>query len=116
MERMDAPPEQGEWMRLAKNAHRSDTLDINCRKFALLGDPAMTIGIPKYQILVEDINGQNPTSDSIRLGALGKVKIKGRITDYNDQTQTQFNGTLYPTLYDKKKTLRSEERRVGKEC
>lgn len=105
MERMDAPPEQGEWMRLAKNAHRSDTLDINSRKFALLGDPAMTIGIPKYQILVEDINGQNPSTDSIRLGALEKVKIKGRVTDYNNQTQTQFNGTLYPTLYDKKKTL-----------
>lgn len=108
LERIDAPPELGEWMRLAKNANRSDTLDINSRKFALLGDPGMTVGIPRYQIVVDDINGQNPSSgDSIRLGALEKVKIKGRITDYSGEIRSGFNGILYPTLYDKKKTLKT---------
>ncbi len=108
MERMDDPPELGEWIRLAKNANRSDTLDINSRKFTLLGDPAMKIALPKYQVVVSEINGQNPAStDSIRIGALQKVTIKGYITDYQGQKQPGFNGELAPTLFDKKKILQT---------
>ena len=106
MERMDDPPELGEWIRLAKNANRSDTLDINSRKFTLLGDPAMKIALPRYQVVVSKINGQDPGStDSIRIGALQKVTIEGYIADLQGQKQTGFNGELAPTLFDKKKIL-----------
>lgn len=106
MERMDDPPELGEWIRLAKNANRSDTLDINSRKFTLLGDPAMKIAIPRYMVIVSEINGKDPfTVDSIRIGALGKVSIKGYIADHQGNVQSNFNGELSPTLFDKKKIL-----------
>lgn len=108
LERLDAPPELGEWIRLAKNANRSDTLDINARKFALLGDPAMKIAVPQHQIIISDIDGKDPSStDSIRIGALQKVTIKGFLANHQGQKLTAFNGELYPTLFDKKKTLKT---------
>lgn len=108
MEQRDDPPELGEWIRLAKNAHRSDTLDINARKFALLGDPAMQIALPKNQIIITAINGNDPASnDSILLGALQKVQIKGFVADYQGHKLTSFNGELSPTLFDKKKNLKT---------
>ena len=106
MDRLDDPPELGEWIRLAKNANRSDTLDINSRKFTLLGDPALKIAVPRYQVIVTEINGKDPsTSDSIRIGALEKVTIKGYIGDHQGQKLSSFNGELAPTLFDKKKIL-----------
>ncbi|MBY5957891.1 type IX secretion system sortase PorU [Membranicola marinus] len=108
MERIDTPPELGEWIRLAKNAHRSDTLDINSRKFTLLGDPALKIGIPEYEAVITAINGKDPASaDSIRLGALEKVTVSGHIQNRQGQIQDNFYGELAPTLYDKKKSLQT---------
>lgn len=108
MERLEDPPELGEWIRLAKNANRSDTLDINSRKFTLLGDPALKIAIPRYQVIISEINGQDPAIvDSIRIGALQKVTIKGYIADHQGQKLTTFNGELAPTLFDKKQNLKT---------
>ena len=108
MERLEEPPELGEWIRRAKNAHRSDTLDINSRKFTLLGDPALKIALPRYKVVVSEVEGQDPaTSDSIRIGALQKVRIKGYVADHQGQKMTSFNGELAPTLYDKKKKLQT---------
>ena len=96
------PREIGEAYRLGKNA----TSDLrNTRKFALIGDPAMPLAIPQFNVATTAINGVplNP-QDSTRsdtLRALQKVTITGVVLDNNGAVDTDFNGIVYPTLFDK---------------
>ena len=84
----------------AKN--RSKT-GANGNKFTLIGDPSMRLALPRYTISTVKIN--NKTADTVR--ALQRVTIEGTITDDNGLVLKNFNGTLYPTVYDKTSTLRT---------
>ncbi len=64
----------------------------NNRNFTLLGDPALCLAYPKYDV--------RTTSIADTLKALGEVTIDGEIRD-NGSLLTNFNGTIYPTVYDK---------------
>jgi len=58
----------------------------------LLGDPALCLSYPQYEI---------KTTDSISfLKALGEVTIEGEVIGESG-VLTAFNGTVYPTVYDK---------------
>ena len=70
------------------------------RNFILLGDPALQLSYPKHKIETTSINGQSISSqDTIR--AMEKVTIEGRITDQNGNHLSNFNGTIFPSVYDK---------------
>jgi hypothetical protein len=84
----------------AKNSSRTGE---NGNKFTLIGDPSMRIAVPRYNIATTKIN--NKITDTVR--ALQKVTIEGTILGDNGQILTNFNGTLYPTIYDKVQTLRT---------
>lgn len=102
----------GEIMRLAKNANSEDTLRINARKFALIGDPSMRIATPENKVVLNSINDQDITVFKDTLKALSTIKIKGFIADYQDQKLNDFNGLLFATLYDKEaevSTLANDE-------
>ncbi len=88
----------GEVLRRSKN---DVTGDINNRKFTLLGDPAMTLDYPFYNVYTTAINHQNigPVGDTLK--ALQKVTIAGTVNDLSGNVMTGFNGTLYPTVFDK---------------
>jgi hypothetical protein len=89
----------GDIMRLAKNSP-SDL--VNLRKFALLGDPALQLAFPQYKVKTSEINGITISEqDTIVLGALGKVTVKGFITDQTGTKNTSLNGSLSSTIYDK---------------
>jgi hypothetical protein len=77
---------------------------VNPRNFTLLGDPALRLAYPKYDIIATKINGQNliPLVDTI--SALSKIIISGEIKN-NGQKLTNFNGVVYPTIYDKSVTV-----------
>ena len=76
----------------------------NTRKFVLLGDPSMTLAYPEFRVATNTINGQAITgNDSIR--ALDYVTITGEVQDLNGDLMTSFNGTLYPTVFDKPDTI-----------
>jgi hypothetical protein len=96
------PLQIGEAYRLGKNA----TSDLrNTRKFALIGDPAMPLALPQYNVATTAINGAsiNPL-DSLRsdtLRALQKVTIAGVVLDNSGNVDTAFDGIVYPTLFDK---------------
>ena len=79
--------------------------DINFRKFALLGDPAVRLALPQHQIVTDSINGVSISAAIDTMKALSLVRIVGHIGDYNGQKMTNFNGVVYPTIYDKKLTL-----------
>lgn len=93
------PPYMGSIFRLAKNNAGGGA---NSRKFTLLGDPATRIALPGGSIRTTKINEQlvsQGITDTIR--ALQKVTIEGEVVDANGQIRTNFNGTLYPSVFDK---------------
>jgi len=96
----------GEVMRRAKNSNSADTFQTNARKFAMIGDPTLKLAVPTYDIYTTSING-NPIiqdqPDTIR--ALQLVTIEGHIANFDGSINTNFNGTIYPTVYDKKSTI-----------
>lgn len=98
-------PTLGEVLQRAKN--NSGILSAsNSRKYVLLGDPSMTLAYPEMQVATTMINGQAPTgADSI--SALQLVQIEGEIQDQNNQLLSNFNGTIYPTVFDKADTAKT---------
>lgn len=72
--------------------------------FVLMGDPSMTIAIPIYNIVTDSINHHVVGSQTDTLRALSKVTISGHLTDSQDRTLSNFNGSISPTIYDKKVT------------
>lgn len=72
---------------------------LNSRSFALLGDPALRLAYPENRIQI--------TTMPDTIGALGKVKIEGIITDNNGIRLNNFNGVLYPAVYDKEANTQS---------
>ena len=88
----------GEIMRKAKNVSH----DNNCRNFSLLGDPAMRLAIPEYKTKINSITRVHGSSLHDTLKVLSLVTVKGMVTDNSGALMSNFNGKLYPTVYDKK--------------
>lgn len=91
-------PPLGEVFRKGKNSIGGDT---NNRKFTLLGDPALTLNYPAYNVITTAINSHPVQTASDTIKALQLVTIEGKVNDFSGNTMTSFNGTLYPTVYDK---------------
>ena len=64
----------------------------NNRNFTLLGDPALRLAYPKYDVRTTIV------SDTLK--ALSEVTIEGEIEE-GGFFISDFNGTIYPTVYDK---------------
>lgn len=76
----------GDILREAKQSLGSDYNKLN---FCLLGDPTMILAYPEYQMEVTDVKYSD------------KVSISGRIINPGTkETATDFNGLVYPTVYD----------------
>jgi hypothetical protein len=88
----------GDIIRLTKN---NSGAGINRRSFALLGDPAIILNYPKYKISATTINGIPISANPDTLKALAKVTVSGIIEDDEGNVFTSYNGTLYPTVFDK---------------
>jgi len=87
----------GDAIRMAKNK----TDDYNMRNFSLLSDPALRLSFPRYRVKTLSINEVDPGNDSLKIGALDKVTIRGEINDLSGQRMTDFNGTVMSTIFDK---------------
>jgi hypothetical protein len=69
--------------------------------FSLLGDPALKLVYPKFNIYTTQINGIDITNFTDTLKALQEVEIKGYVGDYDGNKLTDFSGFIYPTVFDK---------------
>ncbi|MDR2971903.1 MAG: type IX secretion system sortase PorU [Bacteroidales bacterium] len=88
----------GEIHKLAKN-NIGGTYD-GSNMIYLMGDPAMKINIPNYNIHTEEILSDNlQKTDTLR--ALSKVTVKGKVTDNSGNILTNFNGNVFPSILDK---------------
>ena len=97
----------GEILMRGKNKNVQDTQKINARKFSLLGDPSMRLSVPLLNVETSKINGISVSEFSDTLKALEQVTIEGIITDQNNQFVSDYNGIVYPTIFDKESTLRT---------
>ena len=103
-----AYPTLGEAMRRAKNALPGSSILTNSRKFTLIGDPAQQLAIPEYQIQTTQIDDQDILpGQTDTLSALQIVKISGEILDQRGALSENFDGIIYPTIYDKPLTLKT---------
>jgi len=102
----------GDIITKAKNRNADSNNVLNDRKFALIGDPSQRLALPRYNIETTAINDQ-PIAVLDTLNALDKVTIKGIITDEDGNVIRDFNGNVFPTVYDKEssfETLRNDPR------
>jgi len=74
--------------------------------FHLLGDPAMMLSYPEDKVVTSHFNNVAVTpSVSDTLGALSKITVKGFIADNAGNKLSNFNGLVYPTVFDKEQTV-----------
>ena len=94
-------PTIGEVFMNTKNQNASDR---NNRNFTLLGDPALKLAYPQHNVVTTMIDS-NMVSAADTLKALQKVTINGEVRDENGQKLNNFNGVIYPTVFDKFKSI-----------
>jgi hypothetical protein len=95
-------PRLGDLIRFSKTPSNS-----NIRNFVLLGDPALKLAFPTYDVVTETINGIPVDVFSDTLKANSTITVTGYISDFSEEQNViqNFNGTLFPVLYDKAVTL-----------
>jgi hypothetical protein len=86
---------------IVKKAKNQLGPNINKLNFTILGDPAMIIQYPEYRVLTDSINHISVNEGIDTLKAFSKVTVSGYI-GYDDSTIiSNFNGIVYPSIYDK---------------
>ena len=92
----------GQALSLAKNEVKGSkyqtTQKTNKCHFILLGDPAITLPLAKYHIVIDRINGT--TSDNASISAGDVVTVDGHIEDENNNTITDYDGVVSSTVFD----------------
>ena len=94
----------GDIMRLSK-CDPNLSGDLNKLKFSLIGDPALMLAYPDYKVVVDKFKGEDASASDLIIKAGGKVQVQGRVTDTDGNTLTDFNGKIYPTVFDNKETV-----------
>ncbi|MFT5480178.1 MAG: hypothetical protein ACI9NN_001144, partial [Bacteroidia bacterium] len=93
-------PALGDIIMIAKN---NSARDENQRNFTLLGDPGLRLAVPHYRATTTHINdsmaGNAVAIDTFK--AFAKMKVDGVVRNPDQSIATNFNGSVYPTIYDK---------------
>jgi len=101
----DAPIGQrqrlGDILRRTKN-HPSSGASSNKRNFTLLGDVALQFATPQVEVRTSEVNGVPVDAWADTLSALEHVVVKGYIADGGGNVLTDFNGFVYPTVFDQR--------------
>lgn len=90
-----------------KNRRASSSTSTNHRNFALLGDPALPMSLPKKKVVTTSLNNKLLGVDEDTLQALGKYTITGEIRDINDSLLNDFNGIVIPVVFGKEQQLQT---------
>ena len=103
--------DNGQYPRLGDVLRKSKAVllgDDNKLNYVLLGDPALRLNYPEYNVELRTINGVDISSgEKINLKALDNVVMEGIVTDLNGNRIENFNGTIRSTVFDSKQTIQS---------
>ncbi|MFH1119610.1 MAG: type IX secretion system sortase PorU [Bacteroidota bacterium] len=97
-------PHLGDLIRISKLAAGADN---NSKKFVLLGDPAMKMAYPAFNVITLEINGRDIHESTDTLKALSEITISGMIADHQGNRISDFNGLVIPVVYDKKNMVKT---------
>ena len=97
-------PSIGEVFRITKN---NSVGGVNNRSFTYLGDPAVQLVYPKYDVVTTRVNGRDFVTHTDTALALSKLTIEGEVRDYQNQVMSGFNGTVYTTVFAPKQTIKT---------
>jgi hypothetical protein len=97
----DKMPRLGDVCRLTKN-RSANSIAVNHRNFVLLGDPAIRLHYPEEEVRTQTLNAQAISVTADTMKALSRITITGIITNRAGTKLNNFNGIIYPTVYDKK--------------
>lgn len=93
---LDAENTIGEAVRKAKNRR------YTTQSLTLLGDPAIKLSIPSNRAVVTKINGVDvDTMRNDTALVLSTVRIEGEIRDNNGTLVSDFDGDIYPEVFDR---------------
>jgi hypothetical protein len=81
--------------------------------FSLLGDPALKLNYPKFEIQTTSINGIDIGLFNDTLKALEEITIQGKILKTNGEMHNNFNGVIYPVVYDKAALINTQNNDEG---
>ena len=91
---------------IIRNAKQALSGDDNKLKFLLIGDPALRLAYPDYEIAVTKINGtpiDEAGTPTIR--ALERVTVRGEVRTPSGVKDPQFSGSLDITVFDSQQTI-----------
>ncbi len=92
-------PHIGDMYRLTKTDIGFSAVYMN---FVILGDPALKLSYPNQKVFTSTINSQPVSSTSSdTLKSLSKISVTGYVGDKNGTKLSNFNGVVYPTVFDK---------------
>lgn len=91
-------PTLGEIFAFSKTDNNSN---LYMRNFILLGDPAMRLAYPEHYAITTKINQSNAGFELDTISAMSFVTIEGHIENIQGQKIQDFNGTIFPTVFDK---------------
>jgi len=99
----------GDIMRFTKNQSGEGANKLN---FSLLGDPALQLGFPRLKSVVTKINQSQivynnglPVSKPDTIKSFTKVTVNGYVADASGNQINNFDGTVVPTIFDKKNSF-----------
>lgn len=96
-------PAVGDLYRLTKRDIGFNQLFMN---FVILGDPALKLAYPQQRIYTSTINSQTlAATSSDTLKALSKMTITGFVGDQSGVKLSNYNGVIYPTVFDREITV-----------
>lgn len=76
--------------------------------FGLIGDPALRLSYPTYQVRLTAINDQPPGDSIVTFKAFEKVYMEGNIADPEGSLASDFNGELSIRILDTKQTYTTQ--------
>ena len=81
--------------------HAKTPSGVNIRNIVLLGDPALMLAYPQKNVSTLRIYDEYARVETDTLKALSKITVNGKVTDHHGIDLQDFNGLLYPIVYDK---------------
>ena len=78
---------------------------INKRNFTLLGDPSLRLTYPVNSVVTDSINGHPAILQEDTLSAFQWVTVQGHLENEESQFLNDFNGKVYPKVFDKTRTI-----------
>ena len=91
---------------IIRNAKQALSGDDNKLKFLLIGDPALRLAYPDYEIAVTKING-TPIGEAgtPTIRALERVTVSGEVRTPSGVKDPQFSGSLDITVFDSQQAI-----------